>query len=338
MPSTASPPLRLESRPYRRTFVVPQASARGVWYEREGLILRLEDASGRVGYGEVAPLPEFGSETVQAARQWLRAVPQECHRIPAVPEALPCCRFALGSALWMLDEPEVPYAFDVAALLPAGEQARAALDRAQDAGFRVFKLKVGLEDDQRELGRVHALAESLPAGGRLRLDANGALTGERLDLWIEGLRGVPQIEWLEQALPVGREDDLCARAATAPVPLALDESLSQPGGLDRAFLRGWPQPWVLKLPLLGDPRQALPPHEPADLVPSSVFETGVGVHNALRWAARLPVRLGIGYGTLQAFDDGLTLHRHGPRLDSAGLGPEAFERLWDALREHSAAS
>ncbi|MBM3856214.1 MAG: o-succinylbenzoate synthase, partial [Verrucomicrobia bacterium] len=55
--------IRLQYRRYRLPFHAPVRTAHGVWMQREGLLVRREDERGAVGYGEAAPLPDFGTET-----------------------------------------------------------------------------------------------------------------------------------------------------------------------------------------------------------------------------------------------------------------------------------
>jgi o-succinylbenzoate synthase len=52
-------------------------SARGQWTRREGAILRLRDDDGREGFGEVAPLPGFSRESLDACTAALREVAAE---------------------------------------------------------------------------------------------------------------------------------------------------------------------------------------------------------------------------------------------------------------------
>ena len=58
-----------EFKRYCQPLPVPLRTAHGVWAEREGLIIRLEDESGAVGYGEIAPIPWFGTETLAEAEE-----------------------------------------------------------------------------------------------------------------------------------------------------------------------------------------------------------------------------------------------------------------------------
>ena len=51
---------------------MPVRTALGEWMLREGFILRLEDDEGVAGFGEVAPIPWLGSETLEAAESFWR--------------------------------------------------------------------------------------------------------------------------------------------------------------------------------------------------------------------------------------------------------------------------
>ena len=69
-------------RPYRRPFLRPLETHHGLWSDREGIIIRLrpspatdtstpqlqESLLSRQGaFGEIAPVPWFGSETLEQA-------------------------------------------------------------------------------------------------------------------------------------------------------------------------------------------------------------------------------------------------------------------------------
>ena len=61
--------------------------------ERESF-LRLVDETGRVGWGEIAPLPWFGSETLAQAKDFCSQLGKEItdDAIAAIPESLPACQ------------------------------------------------------------------------------------------------------------------------------------------------------------------------------------------------------------------------------------------------------
>ena len=232
--------------PYRLPLRQPWRSARGVFAHRSGWLVRLETVGGLVGHGDCAPLPEAGTETAEAALatlenwlpKWPGEMPDEALLNLDEPHALPpATRCALETALLDLlaQQAGVPLARwlnPAASLVVAANAAIGGLDegvsgRADKAvaeGFAVLKLKVGLTVAEVELALLRRLAEELPPGTTLRLDANGAWGMEEAERFIGELAGLP-VESLEE--PLARPDFVRLRQlqSRAPFPLALDESL-----------------------------------------------------------------------------------------------------------------
>lgn len=313
--------LRLSHRSYCLPFRTPINTAHGPWAEREGLLLRVESEGGGVGYGEVAPIPWFGSCTVSEAEAYIKAL--EGRFRPDVsadlPVSLSCVRGALEAAAEAALQDEArrqgrpdPYASDaelvapglssatpsaapvmrkhmqVAGLLPAG---RAALERARervDLGFRCLKWKVGVGDIADELALLDDLLAVLPEGARLRLDANGAWDRRRAERWLERCAERP-IEFVEQPIAAdarGAEDLLLGLAGDFPTPLALDESIVGDADVEHWLELGWNGVYVLKPSLLGNvrARMARLSQVKAAVVFSSALETRVGAARLLRLA------------------------------------------------------
>jgi o-succinylbenzoate synthase len=295
----------------------------------------------------VAPIPWFGTESLAEAEKLLEgfggAVEDGC--VEQIDERYGCVRFALSSALGRDPGPPVVRRLPVAALLPAGEAACAAADRALEAGYVAFKWKVGVLDDADEWVVLDDLLARLPGHAKLRLDANGAWTPRRAAKWLARCAERP-IEFVEQPCfaeaPQGadrqrRADDaLLGLAADFPTPIALDESVAGLPSLRAWLERGWRGIVVVKPALAGDPagvRAVLEKYQ-ADAVFSSALETGLGRQAALRlaFACRVPQPRALGFGVGPLFQDG--------RFD--GMAPVPFleagttthaeqEALWNAL-------
>lgn len=328
---------RIETRGYRRRLSQSLDTAGGAWSSRDGIVVRLEDADGRVGYGEVAPMRRAGSESIPRARRALRELGAKAtdEALDALPRDLPCCRFALISARWMINEPDLEYSFANCALLPAAERAILGLERAVDSGYRSFKLKIGVIDTQTEQAVVDQLLDGLPQDGRLRLDANGAFDAATARVWLEFLKGRAGVDFIEQPLPVGAEEEAAEIANEFQTQVALDESVSAPGQLvTLVSARVWKGPLALKPLLLGDPLALPRMLAPLNnrMVVSSVFETGFGIHNALRLADAIGVNDAVGFGTLSFFDDGLGGFAAGPKLSSVDAVPHRLAELWQVLK------
>ena len=317
-------------RPYRRVFRQPLRTAHGLWSVREGFIVRCEQG-GQVGFGEVAPLPDFGTETVSAAAEFLQQLTDNPDL--AVPAELPCCAFGVSAAGrdacpqasadgddgWLGAAVPTFSRSDIAALLPAGATAESILLEKAAAGYRSFKWKIGVEAVAEELPIFQRLLAGLPKGGRLRLDANAGLSLNEAAGWLDSIVAArAQVEFLEQPLAVGQEHKMAAMMEGFEMPIALDESLN--GASGSKWLAEWQGPVVVKPLLMGDCVQLAERLQSiADrVVLSSVFETSVGVGNVRELAAQLPVlKYAIGFDTLDAFDDNLST-----------LSPEA---VWNAL-------
>ena len=328
--------LSLRWRPF--SFPLPAAlhTAAGSLTQRRGWLLRLETATGACGWGEAAPLA-FGTAAAAALEGCALALRQlgpspmrgELERqLPALPPPL---AFALGAALAEADGWVGPAAGGwrqappSAWLLPAGEEglraAQALLeDRTAGTGPPLtpptLKWKVGVHPAQQEQAWYQELACQLPAGARLRLDANGGWDRPTAWSWAERLAGDGRLDWLEQPLnPADQEglEDLARR-----VPVALDESL-----LLQPELRHRWEGWQVRRPSQeGDPRpllRQLQGGRPWWMVSTS-FETGIGQ----RWLAHL--------AALQAEGPTPTAPGLAPGWQAPGeLGAAAPETVWQAL-------
>ncbi|CAA6676582.1 MULTISPECIES: o-succinylbenzoate synthase [unclassified Lentimonas] len=324
---------RFSFKSYQRTFAKPLRTARGEWSLRDGFIVRVEDDSG-VGYGEVAPIPEFGTETVAQAEDFLWGLVADPDLLDdaAALAKLPCCAFGL-SAAQVSAEPVARRSYEVAALLPAGSAGLRELPIKLAAGYETFKWKVGVDHAEVEQAVFQQMVAQLPSGSRLRLDANGGLSVAELETWLWLLQRTPdQVEYLEQPLPVGQERLMAGHSESFGVPIALDESLNGVAG--SGWLNKWLGPLVVKPALMGNTCELVERLRPvaARVVLSSVFETAIGLENALHLADQLPeLNRVIGFDTLDAFTDGLSFGASAPSMNASVRGIQNPTLLWKQL-------
>ncbi|HSY54419.1 MAG TPA: o-succinylbenzoate synthase [Opitutaceae bacterium] len=325
-------------RRYRLPLRTVVRTAHGVLAEREGMLVRLEDEGGVVGYGEAAVLPWFGTETadeVEAACATL-GPRVTAAGLAAVPARLRCLRFALQAAT-SAGASAAQKHLPVAALLPAGRAVLPKILPLAEAGFRTFKWKVGVGDIDDELVLLDDVCAALPNGAKLRLDANGAWQCRQAEQWLERCADRP-VEFVEQPVAAdarGVEDLLRGLANDYPTPLALDESLAGDGDVERWLGAGWPGVFVVKPSLLGDAEGALARLAAAKskVVFSSALETAVGARAALRLAFQWPGEArALGFGVWPLFADA---QFNGPAL-APFLRAEDVERInveaaWNAL-------
>jgi len=223
----------------------------------------------------------------------------------------------------------------VAALLPAGRAALSVVAHKVDAGFRMFKWKVGVSELSEELGLLDELCGSLPEGARLRLDANGAWTVKQASRWLEYCAERP-VEFVEQPISANAraaQDILLGLANDFPTSIALDESLVTDGDVEQWVGCGWRGVYVVKPSLLARPREALKRLATADVVFSSALETALGARAALRlaygWTGK---RRALGFGVWPLFQDSRFDGPYTtPFLNVSEVNRIEPEILWNAL-------
>jgi o-succinylbenzoate synthase len=349
---------RFQFRRYRLPFRGAVRTAHGVWADREGVIVRLtpqEDGKqgtgdrrqGGAGYGEAAPIPHFGMESVDEVEAACRDIGEwvEDARLEAVPVRLATLRNAIAACFAEASQAKAAQsALGVAALLPAGKAALGLIEPRAEIGFRVFKWKVGVGDMADELALLDDVCAALPNGGKLRLDANGAWDRRKAERWLERCAERP-VEFVEQpcfaeasqgaAQRKRVEEVLLGLAGDWPTPIALDESLVGEGDVERWIGAGWPGVFVVKPSLFGNVAGAMArlAKTRAHVVFSSALETAVGARAALRMAFEWPGEArALGFGVWPLFADA---RFDGPQA-APFLRPEDVERInveagWNAL-------
>lgn len=321
--------VRIALEPYCLPLRAPWRSAHGVITERRGWLVRAQ-AGGATGYGDCAPLPEAGTESLSDAARRL-AHWQACGRggdAPALLAALtaadadraahgrhcPAADVAVETAL--LDLTARRAGLTLRRLLAADAAGRvavnampgaalavsdAAVQVACAAGYRVLKLKVGVGAVGAEVAAIRALAARLPAGVQLRLDANGAWDETDARVMLSGVAGLP-IESVEEPLRRWDNDAALHRLQReVAFALALDESLHRrPRPLDLARIPV--RRLVLKPAVVGGLRATLALATQAraaghEVVLTGLIDSAAGLWATAQLAAALGGALAHGLGT-----------------------------------------
>jgi len=258
----------------------PLITHHGIWSSREGIIITLEDAKGRIGRGEIAPVSWFGSETLSEALAFCQQLPEQVteNLSKEIPSSFPCCQFALESAMFHLDHPlldENELNFQYTCLLQAGEKALEQLSENAQS----YKWKIGVYPIEKEQNIFLDLVQSLAPGCKLRLDANGGLTLAQSRQWLSLLEGYQQIvEFLEQPLAKCEFEAMLQLSKEYNIAIALDESVSGIQQILNSYNRGWRGIYVIKPAIAGSVsklRQICLDLN-LDVVVSTVFETKIG--------------------------------------------------------------
>lgn len=300
--------LKFRFNPYRRHFKRPLQTSHGTWRVREGIIICLEDKSGVVSRGEIAPLPWFGSETMAEALDFCRYLGDtiSSHDIAAIPDRLPCCQFALKSACLDLardSKKESVNELDFCYLLPPGESALTAWQEVyRTQAVTTFKLKIGVLPLATEIEIIQQLSNIIPQNAKLRLDANGGLNLQQAKHLLSFADTSKKIEFIEQPLPPEGLADIWQLSQDYTTPIALDESVASFQQLKEIHALNWSGVYVIKAAIMGFPDRLMEfcQTNNLDVVFSSVFETKVGRHTVLNMARSLYCSRAVGFG-VQSF-------------------------------------
>lgn len=190
---------------------------------RSGRLFRLRSKDGLTGWGDSAPLVEFGITNSAAD-----AFAEETAHLDLLAQkaGLPLHQWLNGSAR-------------ISSLAVNGNlgsliQATPALVKsAADQGVTVVKLKVGTAPLSDEIAHLTYLSEHAPNGMRWRLDANRAWNLIDAQAFVAACARLP-VEGLEEPLAAPDRASLSRLQAAAPFPLALDESTEL---IDALFFR-----------------------------------------------------------------------------------------------------
>jgi L-alanine-DL-glutamate epimerase-like enolase superfamily enzyme len=259
----------VEARVFRYPLDTVVQTSFGVMADRPMLLVRVTEAGGATGWGEVwCNFPGVGAEHrarlidsvlapllvgktfegAGAAFRQLTAATEVLAIQCAEPGPFAQSIAGLDTALWdlsgklagqplwrLLGGTSASFGVYASGLNPQSPEVLAA--RRQAEGYRAFKLKVGF-GAERDLGNLAALREALGPDVRLMVDANQGWTPE------QALEMAPKLEpfdldWLEEPLRADRPwPEWRALAARTAIPLAAGENLMGDPAFDSALAEG----------------------------------------------------------------------------------------------------
>ncbi|MEI8294546.1 MAG: enolase C-terminal domain-like protein [bacterium] len=254
---------------------------------RKGVLIRLEDADGAVGWGDAAPLDGWSRESFADVEQSLQNETPWHER----PSSVQCAWEAACVSLAEFSETAEPIgALPLNALLVGtfADVLRAS-QRALERGCHCLKIKTSalvLEELPELLREISRFAAN---GCRFRLDPNRAWNFDSTLRVAESLRGLP-VDYLEE--PLCDSSRLPELIKYCPVGIALDETLREVVPQQLAEYEG-AVALVLKPTLLGGFRTSAEfARVGLDLgmtpVISACYESGVGIRALGRFALSLP--------------------------------------------------
>lgn len=312
--------LTLQTIPYDQSLPRPIVTAHGEYRRRSGVLLILRDDVGQIGMGDAAPLPGFSRETIEDVRDAAVSlgarvssgemdIPDSPAALAAMDEllrdwtgALPSLRFAfetaladlsarrqrLPLALWLSETCARSVAVNALLAGHTPDDLRRIAGARSGAGFRMFKIKVGVQPVAADLARVAAVRRVLPEA-QIRIDANAGWSEGQAREAFAALADM-NLEFIEQPLAVGQAAVARRLSAEYEIPLALDEEIATVPDAIRLCEHGLCDILVLKPMMLGGISACKTVVESAQqrgigVVFTSAWESDVGLAATLHLAA-----------------------------------------------------
>lgn len=292
---------------------------------REIALVALKDRCSNLYYGEIAPLPGFSVESLEDALYELDTIsyafpPLEAANLPLPPvwttflRTIHCPSLRCGIEGALLDRLARgdtssrdlfrQSSIECNALIMARDERelREEVERTVANGFRTLKIKISPGTIK---STVRTLRDTLlPAGTRLRLDANRSFSLPEWGAVTDELTSLP-IEYIEE--PLSSPEHLPSLIQSKRLPIALDETTRDTP--PEEWLRWGARAVVLKPSLNGGLLSLLPlisliERGGAYVTLSSSFESGVGLRAITLLAAMMNQcgAIGVDTATILAHD------------------------------------
>jgi O-succinylbenzoate synthase len=301
------------------------------------------------GWGDIAPLPGFSTESLTEAQAWAEVFAKEILESPLrtidlnaveIPSSV---RFGFELALYNLDtatrKQSLQEGSAVACCGLIGHQKNQQIHLAHsfvNSGYRAVKLKVGRQSLEEDLNTVHAICEKYPEL-EVRIDANRSWSIKTAKKFIRATQNL-KLDYLEE--PLRDKTELMELARNCNIPIALDETLREQ---DAEKYHRVADVRVLKPTLAGGIyttlaciEQAI--QENARCIISSSYESGVGILGLIELARQLPEEIH-GLDTHKVFERDvfrIPFQLSGPKLQPEGftenhnVDQSILRRVWHA--------
>ena len=259
--------------PYTLNFRKPFITSSGKFEARNGFIIKLESSSGKIGLGDAAPFPEFGSETYEEDEKFLNSfrlnLKLDLNNIRESIEnnlkefaSLPSLKHGFEQALLSLICNEKNLSINellnvqskkeinvnaVLGFLSPKELADAALQK-KELGYKTIKVKIGRDNFDEDYKCIEAIRKSCGEEIKIRVDVNGKWNLDQAILNLQALEEF-QLEYVEQ--PVNALNDFLELSHKTKIPIAADESIRSISDAEKFISNKAAPVLVLKPMMLG---------------------------------------------------------------------------------------
>ena len=326
-------PYKIQIIPRILHFKQPAGTSRGTYTTRKSwyLYLTSDEAPGRIGIGECAPLPKLSCDDLPDYEQILADICRQTEQtgMPDT-EALrpyPSILFGLETAFrhfhagsfafWNTPFSRGEAGIPINGLIWMGDYKKMLeqIEAKMQSGFRCIKLKIGAINFEEELAllkhiRAHFSAEEI----ELRVDANGAFSPTDALNKLHRLAEL-NLHSIEQPIRAGQWEEMARLTAETPLPIALDEELigyNTLQGKKELLSVIKPQYIILKPSLHGGISGGQEWIDEAERQKigwwiTSALESNIGLNAIAQWCATFNNPLPQGLGTGALFTDNIEM-------------------------------
>lgn len=294
--------IELTFSPFTLQLNEPIITSNAIIQERKGFIVKLK-RNGHIGFGEMTPLPEFGSENIDQIEKAIKNFNANLHIQPnnfiqsldnnlRVFSHLPAFRHGIEQALLNLFCSEANISLNevlnctskkslnvngIIGILKPEETVAKALELVNN-GFSTIKLKVGRKNFDEDYECLSAIRAALGKDISIRIDVNGKWDTVEAITHSNKLKDL-NIEFIEQ--PVNNLLSFKKLSFKTNIPLSVDESVRNFDDAIKFIESKSIKALVLKPMLLGGIITTLKIIEAAEVqhikvIISSSFETSLG--------------------------------------------------------------
>ena len=342
--------MKIDIRQHILHFKQPAGTSRGVYTEHKVWFLRMQDDQGRVGWGEVAPLPNLSCDDVPDFETVLHDVAatfngtidyERLRNYPSILFGLECAQMTCNQFAAM--DLSTPFASGADGIKINGlvwmgsfDEMSARVEEKLRQGFSCIKIKIGAIDFEKEYELLRLVRQRFPADKiTIRVDANGGFSPDNAPQKLERLARL-DIHSIEQPIKAGQWAAMADLCRTSPIPIALDEELI---GINDTRCKIElldaikPQYIILKPTLHGGLSGCnewirLARERGIGFWATSALESNIGLFYIALWAAGLGIDIpqGLGTGALYTNNIDLPLQVVGEKLWLKG-GVESIDNL-----------
>jgi len=286
--------------PYNLEFKKPFTNSSFSITKRNGFIISIVDENNFVGYGEVAPLIGFSSETYKECEVALNKLNYsiiekssknlEFDLITELQSIsnLPSLHFGVEQAFisLLIKRKELPSLLNhdrvidvngVVALASKNEMLK-NIDNLLASNFKTIKVKAGSGKFEDEIDLLNFISSRVDDSIKIRIDVNGNWNYQQAETAVNNLDKT-KIELIEQ--PVSNINEIVMLSDFSPIPIAVDEAIKNNSDAKSIIEKSNISTIVLKPSILGGIIESIGLIRSAEkfnkkIIISSAFESVVG--------------------------------------------------------------